>query len=245
MPVYILSKGRAAVPDRRERVVLAPSLLSADLAELGMAMDAAERGGANAFHVDVMDGHFVPNITFGPSWLEAIRRRTRLPLDVHLMISEPMRYLERFAQAGGDTLVFHAEATDEPARVARRARALGVGAGVAIRPDTPFERVAPLLSEIDELIVMSVHPGFSGQKFIPESVAKIEAARSAIDRAGLDVELAVDGGINPTTAVGSVAAGATFLVCGNSVYAQGTVAGNLEELRAAVDRGRTERHEVR
>ena len=197
---------------------LAPSILSCDFSKLADEIQAVEAGGADWIHVDVMDGHFVPNITIGPVITAAARRSTALPLDVHLMIAEPERYLEPFAKAGASFLTVHQEVCADLERTIDRIHALGVRAGVAINPATPLETVRDALPDLDLLVVMSVNPGFGGQAYIPTSTAKVRDARRLIDEMGSGAELEVDGGVDSRNAAELVRMGATVLVAGSAVY---------------------------
>jgi ribulose-phosphate 3-epimerase len=201
---------------RRPRI--APSILSADFARLGDEVRAAEAAGADLVHVDVMDGQFVPNITIGPVVVEAVRAATKLPLDVHLMIVDPERYLENFARAGADLISFHVEAVPDVARAARKIRSLGKRAALAVNPETPLDRVLPALPELDMVLLMTVNPGFGGQPFMANVVPKIRALRAEVDGKKLDVDIEVDGGIAPATAPIVIEAGADVLVAGSAVF---------------------------
>ncbi len=196
---------------------IAPSILSADFAALGEAVAKVEEV-ADLLHVDVMDGHFVPNLTIGPLVVEAVRPRTRLPLDVHLMIEAPERYLEDFARAGANHITVHAEASVHLHRVVQQIRELGVRAGVALNPATPLEAVEHLLPELDQVLLMSVNPGFGGQHFIPFVLDKIAGLRRRLDTCGSKAELEVDGGIKVDNCREVARAGATILVAGSAVF---------------------------
>jgi ribulose-phosphate 3-epimerase len=197
---------------------IAPSILSCDFARLADEIRAVEAGGADWIHVDVMDGHFVPNITIGPVITAAVRRSTALPLDVHLMIEAPERYLEAFAEAGAHVLTVHQEVCPDLARVVSRVRELGVKAGVAVNPATSLDTVRHVLSDVDLLLVMSVNPGFGGQAYIPTSTEKVRRARALLDEVGSHAELEVDGGVDARNAGDIADAGATVLVAGSAIY---------------------------
>ena len=198
---------------------VAPSILAADFGRLAEEVQAAEAGGADWIHVDVMDGRFVPNITMGPAVTAAVRRATRLPVDVHLMIERPELHLEAFRDAGADWISVHVEASPHLHRVVERIRELGVRPGVALNPATPLSAVEEVLQEIDLLVVMSVNPGFGGQRYIPWSTHKLRRARTLLDRLGRPgAELQVDGGVGPETGPEAVEAGASVLVAGSALF---------------------------
>ncbi len=214
-------------------VRIAPSILSADFARLADAVASIERGGADFVHVDVMDGHFVPNITIGPPVVAALKRVTKLPLDVHLMISEPDRYLEAFVDAGASMLTVHVEVLPHLHRTLTHIRSLGARAGAAINPSTPVMMVRDVISEMDHLLVMSVNPGFGGQTFIPHSLAKIAEAREMIAAARGTTVIEVDGGVDRENAAAIVQAGASILVAGASVFGMPDAAEATRGLRRA------------
>jgi ribulose-phosphate 3-epimerase len=222
---------RSAAPGKR--IVVAPSLLAADFGRLREEAQAIEAAGADWLHLDVMDGHFVPNISFGPVVLGALRRHSRLPFNVHLMIAPADPFIAAFAEAGADHLLIHPEAGPHPHRTLQLIRSLGKKAGVVLNPGTPVEAVRWLLELADVVLVMTVNPGFGGQQFIESQLPKIAALRAAIDATGRDIALSVDGGVTPATAAQVIGAGADTLVAGTAVFHAPDYAGAITALREA------------
>jgi len=214
-------------------VRIAPSILSADFAALGDAIAAAERGGADLIHIDVMDGHFVPNITIGPPVVRSIKRVAKVPLDVHLMIEEPDRYIEAFAEAGASMISVHVEVLPHLHRTVHAIKSLGVRAGVVLNPSTPVVALEEMAADVDYVLVMSVNPGFGGQTFIPRSESKVRAVRALLDRAGNAAPVEIDGGIDRDTAPRVVAAGARILVAGSAIFHTPDPERATRELKAA------------
>ena len=217
-------------------VRIAPSILSADFARLGEEVRAVTQAGADYIHIDVMDGHFVPNITIGPAVVKALRPHSELPFDVHLMISPVDPYIPQFAEAGADIITVHPEAGPHLHRSIQLIKSLGKKAGVSINPGTPVEALDDVIGMVDLVLVMSVNPGFGGQAFIDRSLDKIRAIRARLDAAGRDIDLEVDGGINAQTAPAAIEAGANVLVAGTATFEGGAeaYANNISRLKGAV-----------
>jgi len=214
-------------------IKLAPSILSADFSALGNAVKAVERGGADLIHIDVMDGHFVPNITIGPAVVQALKRVAKVPLDVHLMISEPDTYIESFAKAGANMISVHVEVLPHLHRTIRAIKQLGISAGVVLNPSTPVSALEEVAEEVDYVLIMSVNPGFGGQEFIPRSELKIKATRTLLDRLGSNAAIEIDGGIGKHNIEKVVSAGTDIVVAGAAVFCESDPEQATRDLKTA------------
>ncbi len=220
------------------KIQIAPSILAADFTKLGEEVRAVSENGADAIHIDVMDGHFVPNLTFGAPIVAAVRRVTSLPLDVHLMIEQPERCLEQFVQAGADMLTVHVETCPHLHRSVQAIHALGVKAGVALNPHTPFELIREILPDVERVLVMTVNPGFGGQRLIPRTLGKVAQIRAAIEALGASIELGVDGGVDQSTIGELAGSGADVFVAGSAIFgAPEGAAAAIGALRTAARQG--------
>ena len=214
-----------------QNIKISPSILSADFSILGEEIKSLEKAGADLIHVDVMDGHFVPNITMGPPIIKMVRRFTKLPFDVHLMISPVEKYIKAFADAGSDIITIHPEATDNLKRAVTTIKSLGKKAGVSLNPKTPISVLMDVINEIDLILIMSVNPGFGGQSFMSEVLPKVKELRQMINEKKLKIDIEIDGGINFETAPLAVKAGANILVSGTTIFAGGSLKDNILKLR--------------
>jgi len=210
---------------------IAPSILSADFTKLGEEIEAVEKAGADYIHIDVMDGHFVPNITVGPMIVKAARKATNLPLDVHLMIENPERYIDDFVTAGSDLITVHAETVTHLHRILRVIRDAGVKAGVSLNPATPLSSIEHVLNNLDMVVLMTVNPGFGGQSFIPEVLPKIEELKRMIDQKDMEIDIEVDGGINVENIAKVARAGANIFVAGNAIFGSNDYAETIALMR--------------
>jgi ribulose-phosphate 3-epimerase len=220
--------------DREDKI--APSVLSADFARLGNEVAEVERAGADMIHFDVMDGHFVPNLSIGIPVLESLRKVTRLPLDAHLMIENPERYVEVFVKAGANSVSVHAEVCKDIPAMAKRLHDLGARASVGINPETDVQRVLPFAAHLDMILIMSVHPGFGGQEFIPEALEKLRVVRRELDRRALKVDIEIDGGVKLDNIAEVKAAGANVFVSGSGIFGQGDYRKVVREMRDLIAR---------
>jgi len=214
-----------------QKIKIAPSILSADFSILGEEIKNLDMAGADYIHVDVMDGHFVPNITFGPVVIKKIRKYTKLPFDVHLMISPVERYIKDFADAGADIITIHPEATDNIERSVKTIKSLSKKAGISLNPKTPISSLEKVFDTLDLILVMSVHPGFAGQSFMPEVLSKVKELRKIINAKGLKTDLEIDGGINFETGALAIKAGADVLVSGTTIFSGKSLKDNIQKLR--------------
>ena len=214
-----------------QNIKISPSILSADFSILGEEIKSLEKAGADLIHVDVMDGHFVPNITMGPPIIKMVRRFTKLPFDVHLMISPVEKYIKAFADAGSDIITIHPEATDNLKRAVNTIKSLGKKAGVSLNPKTPISTLMDVINDIDLILIMSVNPGFGGQSFMSEVLPKVKGLRQMINEKKLKIDIEIDGGINFETAPLAVKAGANILVSGTTIFAGGSLKDNILKLR--------------
>lgn len=219
------------MPSVNGTIHIAPSILSADLCQLGQEVARVTQAGADWLHIDIMDGHFVPNLSFGPALVRSLRKFTDLPLDVHLMVTNPLHFIEPFAKAGADLLTVHVESNDDTLQALKAIHALGVKTGVSIKPDTAPSVLTPLMEYIDLVLVMSVYPGFGGQAFLDSAPAQIKAVRQLINTSGKQIWLEVDGGINAQTAPVAIAAGADALVAGNAIFSSADPALALKQIK--------------